>query len=713
MADTILKYVADGYVATDYTEEYTAFEGASVKLGSFTITAEAYVDQGGGYVINDYVDPNYVGYTQALAGLNSEFQTQIQSLRLRPGDSTLAAESTLSSTALRLRDALADLSLVAALTADGDSISSGILTATSTSQITADADVIRYGSSIDFGLFTVQAQGGIISDSGADLTAFNTALYAGTRMRFADSAMTATTQSTQSGGIIKQGTNGIVSWPEIPVTGIHVNEDDVTVNYYPGTDPDPETLQEGVFSVWARADDGLASGLTGGTIFSARGDQSNTESAFRFRLLPATFEVSYYYSAGVTGGWSTTLSFSGVNIKEWHHYWITIQRQIIAGPLFQYTIKLYIDGVLKDTNTETRSTLDVKINAVSPASVGVNRVLNNYSDRFEGTLAQLWFAETYVGFGMAVDTVNEFYNGGWVDLGTDGTAGGTVQQPVYYEPFDYPYTTRTGGADATNYPVELLNPAPAIFTVSAIGDNVIGGAVTMSSAFTSTADGLKVQAGACDLNSESNLTATALRIHSGVASLNTAFTLTPAPTSELSAEASLEAFAFSIVIATTELLGQATMAVSTSVTATAYDFTKAEATLSALASTNLVANALIPEKGNVVTQANFTADITGHAVRGDNPTLQAESNLTSTALRIFDGVISMSALAFAISAGRKIEFNDNYTLIVARESGVLLVNSENRLFEVARETRINTVQNETRITQVEAETGLLLVDEEQ
>jgi len=649
MADTTLIYVDAGYVATDYIEEKPAYLGASLQAGTFTATAEAYVDQGGGYVINDYVDNGYVG-------------------EIIPAEATL----------------------------------------TSQFNLTAEALKIQPGASLEAGAFTLTALNGRIRNSDSAMTAFNSTVYAGTRLRYSNATMSTSFTQTADNQRLRLGSNGIVRWDEIPVTGIQLyDETDITLDVI-GTDPAPEFLQDFVFSMWVKSDN-----TQGGTVLSARGPASNEESVFRFNVQQGSMRVSWDTSAGNSNGWNTQLIMSGVDITEWHHYWVKCRRTVISGPLYRYTVELYVDGSLKDTNLVDISTLNGNVSdADDPITVGAYRYLNTYSEAFRGVLAQAWLSQdAFYGF----DTVSDFYDGGWVDLGTDGTKGSTLNMPPdWYEPWDYPYTSRTNNADATNYPTRLLNPAPAIFTLTPIPTVTLAlGESTLSTNFTITADNIRVRQVEATVNAEFTLGNLGGKLKGGTATLASEFTILPAPTSELFGEASLEAFANSTLDGFAGRVGDIDMVVSTAMSVTAYDFTKAETAVSSEFTTNIVATALIPIKGEVLTAGEFVILADPDVIRGDTVALTVVSTLTPTALRIFDNSISLSALAFAILAGRIIEFRDENTLTVARETGRLLVDWENRLFNIEVENRINTTIRETRSIIVEPESGILLLDEEQ
>lgn len=653
MADSILKYVVDGYVATDYVDEYNAYEGASLQAGSFAIAATAYVDQGGGYVINDYIAPDYVGeIVSADATLTSQFTLSADSIKLRPGVSLKAGSFA----------------------------------------VTADAGRTRPGQSA--------------------MSAFNATVYAGTRLRYADATMSTLFTSDQTALRIRPGSNGIVTWDEIPVTGIQLyDETDISLDVI-GLDSSPDMIQDFVFSVWAKSDklNGIAQS---GTILSARGTAANEESAFKLRLSGSGLNVSWSTSAGNTNGWSTLLTMSGVDTTEWHHYWVKCRRTTIAGPLYRYIVELYVDGSLQATNNVDISTLNGDpANTQDPITVGAYRNLDTYSDTYRGVLAQAWLSTDSV---SGFDVVSDFYDAGWVDLGSDGTKSSTLTMPPdWYEPWDYPYTTRTNNADATNYPTRLLNPAPSIFTVTAVATvSLVLGQATLSSEFAQTAETVRLRPGDSALTAQVTLDNLGGRLETASALLASEFTILPAPTTELFGEASLSALASTTLAAFAGKVGDIDIVTTTTMSATAYDFTKAEAAVSSEFTTNIVATALIPVKGNMVTDAFAQVSADAVVKRGGLSVLTAVSTLTPTAVRIFDSTIAMQALAVTLSAGRLIEFRDENTLIVEAETRSLLVNWEDRLFKVAKENRINTTIRETTTVVVEPENGVLLLDEEQ
>lgn len=681
MADTILKYVADGYVATDYTDEYGAYEGESLKAGSFSITAEAYVDQGAGYVINDYVDVNYVGAVVF-------------------GEATLASEFSQSTQGVKVFGATAELNAF-------------------NTQLTAGTKV--FGSAAVLASeVSLQAQASQTFSAEADLSAFNTTVYAGTRLRYADAELNLTSNMTSDGGRVRFGRNVYYTSDYIPYTGIYVNENDVTLSYYPGTDPTPELIFNSVLAFWARADG------NGGTIISAVGSASNVhESAFRFALYPGQFRVSYFYSAGSTGGFTHNIPFStlDVNITRWHHYWLKVRSGITGPGIRTFYTDLWIDGTYNSTTSFTDSSAELEISALDPASVGVYKRYDSsgtgsviYEDRFEGIIAQLYLTDEA---SPASNFPTDIYDDGFVDLGTSGNKGGAIRQPVYYEPYDYGavgdyFTNRSGGVDSNNLPDPIIDPGATLaeFTIAGIGGNVFGGEVDVTAQASLTAQARKTQQGSADLTATASVSAQSLRIQPGnVVALAEA-------TVDLQAEitaygqATLSGLAFTAIIATIEVQGDSAMSVETALSATAYDFTKAQSSMSSQATISGVATALIPTKGNVLTAGEFAVLADSDVIRGGQCLLATA--LSVSALSIRNRAASSNLLAFAttLSAGRTIEFQDANTLTVARETGKLLVDYETRLFRVEQENRINTTNRETRTITVESEIGSLLVDEE-
>ena len=120
-----------------------------------------------------------------------------------------------------------------------------------------------------------------------------------------------------------------------------------------------------------------------------------------------------------TGNLSNTFQSTYVD-GDWHHFWGQIRPGSTADN------KIYLDGVDKTTNTSAMTGNSITADTVY--------TVGNRDDNLGSIETTAKFANCYVLHGDStnyISNISYWYNSGYVDLGTDGTASG-APAPTFY-----------------------------------------------------------------------------------------------------------------------------------------------------------------------------------------------------------------------------------------------------------------------------------------
>lgn len=449
---------------------------------------------------------------------------------------------------------------------------------------------------------------------------------------------------------------------------------------------------------------------------------------------------------------------------EWHHFlWHFTQfndtvgiRQVVT------TANVYIDGTRVGAYSSTAEE-GTSAYITEPLFIGVRKQqigndpplnLMREETLWEGDIKQIWIGFDSLGGNVVGGTYNfniqDFYRDGLVDLGQYGRGlTENLPQPMVYEPLDY-YTLPTSiGSDLTAHlftntasqtgtittfdsswlPEDASRGLDSKFTFTASGDNIKNVTADLTSEFTFNSVGYYAYFGDAVLSAQADFTATAYDFTKASATLDSQADLTLQPGNALrSAQASFQSAMSAVLVAqptrdgdidldseftltadaTTAQLGRAVLDSEFTFAAQSYEFTKASAAFSASATLTAEGRLEERERGNLLSGMEFALSATPSRTRPGVNDLQ--SNLTlaiepGNALR--RGTVAMSAFAFALSAGKLVDFQDENFINPSQETGILQVFAESTLLLVEAYNGLNTVLVSDGLEQT-----VLAVDEE-
>jgi hypothetical protein len=795
---TAVSLTATGKISTQSASVTltSAFSVQARILGPILYVDNNYIDTG--YFIQgsdfDYFEPDYIedGYVapaviEATASLASVAGITATITRLQSATVNLISTSSLTVIGLRLAGTTVNLSSQATLLTNGIKQASATCTLASVSTLTNSAQRTRapvvvlastaqltttayYVLSPAIGLTTqssITALFFVNRLANTSLAAFNTVVSVTGRIRSDGSDMVASVTVTAVAGKIRTAAtnNNLKTINPTPYTGIYIDrtdhyalldDEEYLINNptrIVGGATDSEWVNDAIISFWARCDD-----YTGGTIFSTEGTALNRENAFTLKLSPTLISLSNSYSAGTGGGsfFSANLSALGILAGEWHHYFILVDHNVGDTPS-PYDVIIAVDGVdiLNDDGTWDPNTNF--LTAVNPIAIGIKRnrvpepggaTINQISltERFKGTIAQLWIGDSVGG-----DVLSEFYDTSnpitpFIDFGTTGrTSGNTLQQPVWYEQFNYPFTNDVSGvafslsslqtdyfAPESNEEIDIdylpavgNQPIVGRFTLISSGDNIryanasvasvsslsaFAGynklaSSTISSVATLTATPYDFTKAQIVMASEFTIASIGSKVKDASAAMSSNFTVNFDADETNKGQATL-ASAFTIVAdSTTAQLGRAQIASNFTLTVIPYNFTKAQASIQA--SAELVSDGRYQARTRADATLSAVSTFSATALRYRPGTVNLNSTLILTlglgnALR--SGNIAMSAFDTVLSAGKIVEFLTENTVAV---------NEEQRLLRVALESTVLLVQMANGVNTITAETTDIVVAQEQ
>ena len=356
--------------------------------------------------------------------------------------------------------------------------------------------------------------------------------------------------------------------------------------------------------------------------------------------------------------------------------------------------------------------------------------------------------------------IADFYNNGIVSLGVDGRgANNELPQPMVYQPLDYynlnetdqsvslhfwtNSTSATGNIttlDSSWLPADALKGLQSRFTLFGNGDRTVFADMSANSAMTLTSTASYNKPGAANLAVVSAFTANSYdftkgsvtlsstasiaiienRIKYATAIISSALSATLVASDRNTGSATLASEFTISADPTTNVLGIVSAQLTASLSALAYDFTKAQATISA--NFTLLAEGRYEERIRANADIISTATLTSSLSR----TRPGQTNLNVLgSLLLADGGalrrgnIAMSAFNTVLTAGKLIEFYLENTIKVAQELRVLHVyddvESNVLLVEDAQELNKIYVEDGLETTKIypEQETGVLLAQHRQ
>ena len=726
----LIKYVDTGYAVIDYFLEWDD----SV------------------YLEPDYVEDGYVGnFVFAAAELTVNASHSAEPLRILQNDLAVTATTSIIANQTKIRFGDASVSSSFSLTSTAEKQASAI----------ANLQVVA----------TIDNFGGRLPTASANLDAFNTvATFAG-RIGNGTVLMEVVAVVTALGGKLKSASvnNYLQLQNPTPYLGVYTDgTTDVKTELFSEVYTRIGSTVQGVDDLSWGTDSVAISFYAqrftseGGTIFSSDGRDSNRELAIQLSLTNSSISLKQNYSAGTTGGFNESLSFASIPNNEWHHYYISGVGEV------------FIDGVSQGVLSGTGSTvglqgldgLSIGLKRVRGATIGgggQNVPFRAYSEPFNGVVNQLWIGPYEAGVPQVRASEEKFYkynNEGnldvaFQDLGTDGKKSNLLPQPYYYETFAYDDAYSDDVLDGVT-PPEVIYPvtgptARATFVIT--GDNLRFGEAAFNSAFTAVFFGGQSQADSADLtvttaftatptdftkaessvnaqatftaeptdftkadaefNTAANLTASANRIRQGaleLIALNSSATFTAGAVGVIDASADVSCEFTVLADSTTNSIASADSIVTASVEFTPYDFTKAAAEFTAVAS--VLANAQLQERVRATADiaAEFAVSATPDRIRGTLPTdLTVLATFTATSLRIRPAQSDLLAFNTVLTAGKILDLIDENIIRVATESRILLAQDlQATILAVQSAQGVNTVMAEPRTIEVDGETRTLL-----
>jgi hypothetical protein len=641
--------------------------------------------------------------------------------------------------------------------------------------VTASASVqpfriLQFAQSLSV-VATVNNFGGRLPTASADLDAFNTVITAAGRIGNGTVLMEATATVTALGGKLKSASvnNYLQLENPTPYLGVYLPNNTTqrtelfSQEYIRGAD-----VVQGVDDLdWGTDDVAIsfyAQRFTaeGGTVFSSDGRANNQELAIQLSLTNNSISLRQNYSAGLTGGFNLSLTFSPIANNEWHHYYIRTGNR-----------ELFIDGVSQGQLTGTSNSdglrgldgLSLGVKRARGVTIGLGGTIvpfTAYSEPIDGVISQLWIGP-FSATGVAA-TIEDFYlfnNEGnldvaFQDLGADGKKSNLIPQPFYYETFDYvddAYGELVANAlTPPEQSYSIIGPT-AVATLNVIGDNIsftqadlaaefttmaVAGqslvenaALNVSATFTATPYDFTKASSAVNSTTEfvalptdfskaelsvtatTEFSATTIRIRPGAAellALESTATFTAVAEGIISADADLISEFTLSAEATTNRLGSMSVAVEATTEFTPYEFTKASADFSTTVELSAEARILVRIRATADTAAAFTTVAVPSRTRDTLPiNLSVVATVAPTSVRIFPAQAVLSAFNTVFTAGKLLELLDENIIRVRQESRLLLAQDlELTILTVDSAQGVNTVMAEPRTIEVDSETRTLL-----
>lgn len=435
---------------------------------------------------------------------------------------------------------------------------------------------------------------------------------------------------------------------------------------------------------------------------------------------------------------------------NWHHYLLFAEQGVPgATDTNSYQWRLWLDGV--DQGLRNGLTPNGALDNSQYINLGHGIHLNqngNYDEAttqdFNINLAQIWIGYYPIDYPPAVGQPkgsftfdpSKFYDGGYVDLGTNGRGEfNQLPSPYIYDTLDAPWTNVTFDTDSIKPAVASLPyndlTAQAQFTItpSAVLLNTASISVTATQttlisyvirpviAFTSSAT-LTLSATAftgytANLTSRATQTITVKKYNSGVVRLNSSSTLQAVPgffdnfsanlttaatlvcdfnnippkrgeaalLSTVTLVANARSFSDNIILEVSAFTLAATATIKIPIRATANLTTTA--TLSVIIGSREQFAALIASSGTLTTQVTRTR--VGSAV------LSCQATLIASGSRLRTAQANLTAFNTVLTAGEVINLDPYLTITIEPESRLWKIDAESRIIVIEQETRVNIV----------------------
>jgi len=380
--------------------------------------------------------------TGYVAALESEFQQTADNLRTRNQSAQFDADFVVSAVNDRTRTDTAAVSAEFGTVTVNDRTRNSAALVNVVSSLDAEVEEIVQISADFTASTTVVTALSIEKQFAADLGSLftpsvsidgtlNTFAVLDTVATMSVSAVKSTVTAAEIAGQAQQSTVGLRIRPYVSntVNGIHVNR---TVQLsYVDNDLDNFSLQNAVFSFWAKRDeirnrqvllDHSRYQLTNSNFFPFPQQYMVLES-FNLALENNNFRL-YGYSQGGTGAPNSDVSYTWTNVNndfEWHHYLVTTRFEGL-GSGRRLVTTLYRDGV--EFSTQNIFAPYYGVNFSNSLNLGNSGEVNGFpyiygavvgpeisaNTRLNGSIAQLW-----LGTVLANNfNINNYYNNGYV-----------------------------------------------------------------------------------------------------------------------------------------------------------------------------------------------------------------------------------------------------------------------------------------------------------
>lgn len=131
-------------------------------------------------------------------------------------------------------------------------------------------------------------------------------------------------------------------------------------------------------------------------------------------------DIQFQYKNGATVNYVSGSTFAGITQGAWYHICMVVDIDNSANS------KLYVNGVDQATSATTGSS-----KSVSNVYIASLQDITRNTTTLETINQNYWDMAQFVFYDSVVDDITKFYNSGFVNLGTDGTASGLSQPPIY------------------------------------------------------------------------------------------------------------------------------------------------------------------------------------------------------------------------------------------------------------------------------------------
>jgi hypothetical protein len=459
---------------------------------------------------------------------------------------------------------------------------------------------------------------------------------------------------------------------------------------------------------------------------------------------------------------------------DWHQYVIQYQ-----GTIPNATWRLWIDGVSQGNQSYAAAGLSEfeknrpTFGENSWVTLGGNLTLNQTGYYDEAAtqdtnidFAQLWVGEVatvYAGGGgydgdyrpTGFD-ITEFYDGGYVDLGTSGRGEfNQLPTPYVYNTLTSPWTgveyynstPGTQGAElALTIPTGEVNTELTVegaivlvlsanltstSTLTALGSYRIAQSAALVSTFTETVTASRTRTVASAQSAQFTQSSTGARTRNLVADLSTQAIVTaitgyikPLP-ADLSSE-------FTLACEPTEILAiQGSAALTAQFTVSAQVNERQGFTITPSSEFSLACDATVKppiritadltstvtvtatltrvQAFSVTLNSLFTVTVDTTKIKGVIANLSSNSTVTVLAGRRIQGAANLQVQAFELTQGDILNFAPELTLYVTQETRIRKVLPENRLYSIDSESRTRKVIAESRVITIEPQTEVNII----